>query len=129
MARKLFKQSSNRKIKLIILGLFVLSGIIVFSFVKMFWRKNNVDGEINVLETKIDDLEDKNTELSRLIDYLNSPEFINQEGKAKLGLRTTNEKVVVVDAGNLNLNNSAGYVKVGDSHPSNLEKWWEYFTK
>lgn len=122
-------KSGDRRSKLIIGGLFILSGLVVWVAIRMLIHKNSIDNEIDALEIKISAMETKNTELAGIIDYLNSAEFLRQEGKAKLGLKTNEEKVVVVDTANVNLNNSFDYVNVGNSRPSNLEKWWEYFTK
>jgi cell division protein FtsB len=89
-------------------------------------KNYQINSEIDDLKDDINNLEQKNQELSELIKYLNSSDFIEQEAKMKLGYKKPGEQVVVIarDKSNEEKNQAASIEEV-----SNPQKWWNYFFK
>lgn len=126
---------------------FLVLGVILLLFMSIatlqeIQKKHSVDQEIETLRNEIAALENQNAELSGLIDYLKTDDFVEKEGRTKLGLAKSGEQVVVVSregsveaedgmildtaiadegAGELAL---AGEVEGG---VSNARHWWVYF--
>ena len=96
-----------------------------------------VKSEISQLEAEIKRLDKKNQEVSGLVDYLDSKEFLEEEARLKFDLRQPNEQIIVIkqpDSSTEAADNSANSVfdlpapkkdKVAISRNPNL--WFKYF--
>jgi len=128
-SRKSFKELLSSKIFLI--GCLIFICLISFSVVKEFLRKLEISREINNLQGEVSNLEEKNTEMADLVQYLNSSGWQEKEVKARLNLQSPGEKVVLIPENNqtnlntpkpLELNGQAEETKM-----SNPQKWINYF--
>ena len=109
------------------LGLVIII-LISFPLIKNIRKHYEVDKEIKNLEQEINNFKSKNVQLENLITYLESYQFVEEQGRLNLDLKKKGEKVVVIKEEdqtskeviekkeNEELNNS-----------SNLYKWWSYF--
>ena len=112
--------------------IFMLTGL-----VKNFRQVFSVKHEINQLQAEIERLDKKNQEVSNLVDYLDSKEFLEEEARLKFDLRQPNEQIIVIkqpDSSTDAADNSANSVfdlpapkkdKVAISRNPNL--WFKYF--
>lgn len=136
---------TNPKI-LTFLGLVIIL-LISFPIAKNASRRYNVNKEIKELEKEIKGVEEKNIELSKLIDYLNSDQNLEEYARLNFELKKRGENVVVVDNGgdkkdetSKDLNNKDGEGNketifnipgLENAKPiraaTNPEKWWKYF--
>ncbi|MDZ7798334.1 MAG: septum formation initiator family protein [Patescibacteria group bacterium] len=126
-------------IKIISSNLFIVASIAVLIFLgvslsKEMIRRHQISQRINSLESEIEALEESNTELSDLIDYLKSDEFREKEARLKMGLKKEDENVIVVPNLNTNENINKSTKLANNSNQaaeniefSNLKKWWRYF--
>lgn len=95
-------------------------------FGKEYSRRYYLQQQINSLEQQIGELENKNQDFSKLLDYFNTQGFTEEEARLKLGLKKPGETVVVVDTpGERAGQNAAASGVVGNL--SNAQKWWYYF--
>lgn len=78
-----------------IVVLFVLLGLIVYSFGGQMMEMYNVRHEITQLKEQMDDIKTKNADLSKQIEQLSSDPYIEREAREKLGLVKPGEKVIL----------------------------------
>ncbi|SRR6056297_1137341 len=120
-----------------ILSLFFLILIVLISFplVEKIKQREKVDSEIEKLRNEMSQLERENRELDKLIEYLKSDQFLEEQARLNLGLKRKGEEVLVIKeeeekrvAGasmrNSDLNNKD---PESTSPSSNPVKWWRYF--
>lgn len=112
------------------LGIIVL-GFLVFSFGKKFLELKDIDQEVKSSQDEIAQLEAKNNDLSSLLSFLNTDDFLEQEARLKFNLQKPGESVVVIPSLNGKQENIGGAPtdNVGDNTLSNPKKWWDYFFK
>ena len=99
----------------VLVFLMLLSGRIIF-------QKHDVQKEIARLEEKANEIEKKNTELSGLINYLNTDEYKERQAREKLNLKKEGEFVVALPKGSDDQNTTDG-----TQQQSNPQKWFNYF--
>jgi cell division protein FtsB len=131
-----------------------LAVIILMSFpiARNISQRHRVDEEIRDLQKEIVMIENKNTELRKLIDYLDSDQYVEEQARLNFGLKKQGEDVIVIDIdGNVNKPNSQdlesgtpdnkqekrftepifnipGLNKIQTPKPiSNPQRWWRYF--
>lgn len=117
-----------------------LLGIIIFILVSMPVVKNikqrqGVDREILELKEEIESVEGKNKDLQKLISYLDSEQFTEEQARLNFGLKKEGEQVVVIETGekNNNTNNKTVFNIPGldKAKPpkkiTNPQKWFKYF--
>lgn len=78
-----------------IAGLLILIFILI-GLIKNIRRVFSVKQEINQLQSEISRLDKKNQEISGLVDYLDSKEFLEEEARLKFDLRQPNEQIIVI---------------------------------
>ncbi len=103
----------------LILVIFLFSSV---SLVNEIGRRKKIQNEIMRQQGEIERLNRENKDLSTLIGYLRSGEFVESEARNKLNLSKPGESLIVVDP-NLAEQNNEGQI-------TNLAtKWWGYFFK
>ncbi|MBU2235447.1 septum formation initiator family protein [Patescibacteria group bacterium] len=92
-------------------------------------RRYEVNKEIQALEKEVEELENQNTELADLIQYLNTNSFREKEARTKLGMAKEGEKVVVIPNIEVVAETATEAVGVPDNveELSNPERWFAYF--
>jgi len=117
---------------LFLLALFILVFFSV-NLVKEVVNKRDLQQDIDKLQAEINSLENRNEELSGLIDYFNSMDFVETEARIKLNLKKPGESIIIVpEEENINnyqdgssLNRQLISQSVKDL--SNPLKWRKYF--
>lgn len=100
---------------------------------KAFYKKRQLDKEIQDLKAEIAKTEQKGQELNQLLGYFNSQDYLEKEAKDKLNLKKEGESVVMVQepiAGTANEKEAGGTAGAAISAPldeNNLVKWWKFF--
>ena len=107
--------------------------LIIVTFSREVYRRIELNSEIAGLEEQVTKLQQRQTELTNLLDYFKSPLFQEQEARKKLGLAKPGESIVIVpleSSSYANTNETAGSQK-GESKEgttlSNAQKWWRFF--
>ena len=69
---------------------------LVLVSVKAFYKKRQLDKEIQNLKAEIAKTEQKGQELKQLLNYFGSQDYLEREAKDKLNLKKEGESVVMV---------------------------------
>ncbi len=101
----------------VIIILFIISSL---ELLNEIGRRNKISSEIKKQKSQIEKLEQQNTDLSNLIQYLNTDSYVESEARKKLNLSKSGESLVVVE------NASTTAVMNDDTVPNSL-RWWNYF--
>lgn len=117
--------------KFIYSRLYLVIGVVVACFlaagvIKQIMAKNDIDSEVEQLKSQIQQMEGSNQDLSKLVEYFNSEDYLKQEAKLKFGLREQGEQLVVIsdqkrDQRQLLINARAQAEQI-----SNTQKWFNY---
>jgi len=113
------------------LGLVIII-LISFPLSKNISKKYKIDQEIKELEKEINDLEYRNNDFKKLISYLESDQFVEEQAKLNLGLKKQGEEAIIVKEKNETVNSETGDFIIGDIdnkslNYSNPQRWWYYF--
>lgn len=105
-----------------------------------YQQSREVYTEIYNLEQEVRDLEKKNHDVSDVIRYLNSTDYVEAQAKQKLGLSYADEKIVVITDDIIDRLKNSGLenledvdqdiienMKIVASGRSNYKLWWDYF--
>lgn len=143
---KLFKRTSflkripYKELLISLLGLIIISGISL-PLARSISKRYKVNKEIKQLQEEIGNLENKNNELKKMITYLESSEYIDEEARTGLNFKKPNEQVAVIinkEENDIKENSAeiSHYKVAGDNvakeipkKKSNVKMWWEYFFK
>ncbi len=86
----------------------------------------HVSREVAVVQQNVADLQQQNSELLKLLQYVKSPAFAEREARLRFGLAKPGEKeIVVTPSGGDGLVRSAS--SAPQEKPSNPLLWWKYF--
>jgi len=130
----LIKIFYNKKF-LAFLGLVIII-LISVPLAKNISKRYEISREIRGLEEEIKEQEFKNNDLKKLINYLESDQFVEEQARLNLGLKKPGEGVaVIIDnqdtlnqaSNSLTSNNGGGTANLGEIN--NLQRWWGYFLK
>lgn len=112
--------------------IFFLAGI-VFAFAsawKEWGRSKRIESEVEKLRMEAQKVERENQTLSERIAYFSTDNYQEKEAKEKLGLKKSDETVVVIES-NLSRSDEAvqspGQFSRADGAKSNYQRWWQYF--
>jgi cell division protein FtsB len=108
--------------------------VIGVSTVRETYRGWSVDHEISALEAQASSLEGQKTQLETLAQDLVSPDRVEYEARARLGLKKPGERVIVLEG----LSTTTTWTGDGEADPmapqaaqdlaqSNPSRWWSYF--
>jgi len=115
----------------------VLVALVALPLVKKINQKRALDSEIQALQAQAQKVEQKNTGLRDMIDYLETTSFVETQARLNLDLKKPGEKVVVVkntagerraDEAVSSVFNIPGLEKIIEPpRASNAQRWWEHF--
>lgn len=130
------KKEARSWIKQLLTTLFllVLIASVAWPLSRRWLKGNEVNREIAGLEAEITDLNKRNSDLRRLIDYLESDQFVDEQARRNLNLKKPGEEVVVIDDGSeaaVRPEQEEIYRLASElpkeKKPANPVKWFEYF--
>lgn len=147
--KKYSKSKLSKWQKCLYSRVFTITGLIVITLllsvlIKNFSKSRSILSEINGLDTQIEYLQGKNSEMTSLIDYYQSDDYVEIEAKRNLGLSREGEKSVIIpneQVDKLRTNKLLQKSSAQDKHQeeltgevvamteSNYRLWWDYFFK
>ena len=130
--KKSKKGSFLRNPKLLTFAFVLLIVFMSVPLVKKTLQKKEVNQEIESLQNEISEIEQENQELDKLIQYLESEHFLEEQARLNLGLKKKGEKVLVIkEEGVVAGVKEENKLKGGDvrKDESQLKKWLDYFFK
>jgi cell division protein FtsB len=90
------------------------------------YRYFRVSQNIKNLEERIENLETKSEELSKMEGYFQSEEFLEKEARLKLNLTKPGEKLIIIKTPE-DLEEGQEQEGVVAKEIFNIQKWWNYF--
>lgn len=114
---------SRRMVRFIVI---VVSIVIVINLSRSIWdlwRRRDVLGERQEVLRRA---EEENKRLQSELEYAQSPEFIEQEARNRLGLGREGETVILMPNDKLQMTNEKTEDKTVGTLP-NWKKWWRLF--
>jgi cell division protein FtsB len=123
-----FLRVINSPIFLSFLGLLIVV-LISFPLAKNLSRKYAISEEIREIQNEIKELESKNKDFKKIITYLDTDDFVEEQGRLNLGLKKQGEEVVVIkDMDKINdIKKESMEIKSDFKEESNPKKWFRYF--
>ncbi len=125
--------ASKAKWPLFLMANLAILLVVGMSTIRETYRGWSVDKEIQALEQKAAELEGRRSELAVFADKLQSPQYIEREARAKLGLQKPGEHVIILEG--VSATTSEWTIEIVPPPPvavdtrSNPKRWWDYFTK
>jgi cell division protein FtsB len=125
--------ASKAKWPLFLVANIAILFVVGVSTIRETYRGWSVDREIVALEQKAESLEGRRSELIAFADKLQSPQFVEREARAKLGLQKPGEHVIILEG--VTATSSEWSIEITPPPPvavdmrSNPKRWWDYFTK
>lgn len=113
----------------------LLGGWVLYLSSKQIERSHRIQEEVSSLETEAVKIRRENDTLSEKIQYFSSDDFREQEAKKKLGLKKSEETVVIIkpqpeqnkEGENSFVMRQQTSVDVGKENIPNYKKWWKIF--
>ena len=134
---------NKKKISLIIGSQIFLSlillGLLAFLLtptIKNYRQQRAVDNEIESLRQQIAEAEQQNSEFKKMLEYLESDSFAQEQARLNLGLKKPGENVAVVENTIENVLPTTATAELTDDNLinsqalrllQNLQKWLDYF--
>ncbi|MFH1030040.1 MAG: septum formation initiator family protein [bacterium] len=115
----------NIKIKGFFLAITVLACFFSTSFIKETHRNYKINKEIINLKEDIELLHNENLELTKLINYLKTDNFVEKEARLKFGMKKDGEKAFVIEKSPSAKNGIKKEENILEA--SNLQKWQDFF--
>lgn len=112
--------------------LFFVVGIVVLvaissNVVKEIVRQISIQHDIKRLEHEIAELEERNGQVSQLLQSLNSSSTLEKEARTKLGVQKAGETVISLSQPQLSVSPDAQSDQTALDTRSNMEKWIDAF--
>jgi len=122
--KKLLRFLSSKIFSVLAIAIIFLVGL---AFYKDYVRQQDLNQELSKLNTDIAGLASKKIELARLIDILESSNYIEKEARLRLGLKKIGEKVISVPANARPSGEVLGESTELTDKRSNPLQWFDYF--
>jgi len=111
--------------QLVLIIIIVIFFTLSFSLAKTYFKEHKVNLEIASLENEIQKLEKENLDITGLLAYLQSDEFVEKEARLNMGLKRPGEELIVIKENKTTSSNDD--VALRDENLTNPKKWWRYF--
>ena len=113
------------------LGLLALLIFLSSQLLASLKKKSSIDQEISALKEEASNAESQNSQFKKMIEYLESEQFAEEQAKLKLGLKKEGEQVAVI-TGLDEATSSQEVASSSDSSESinlinNWHRWFDYF--
>ncbi len=114
------------------IGLAIIA-LVSFPLARNIRQQRALDKEIENLKQEIAKMEKRNESLEKLIDYLGSDQFAEEQARLQLGLKKAGEEVIVVKGIGSSTDSLSNQIydlpafSSGKKELTNPQKWWRYF--
>ena len=115
---------------------------LVVNVVNVYYRKYKINKEIEDLKAQIASTQKSNQQISEMIDYLGSKDYLEKEARGKLNMKKPGEEVVIIEPpkqqttsvqevlpGKNETGKNDNLAQEPPKSESNLAKWWKFFFK
>ena len=108
-----------------LMAIFVFTVLVIFVYVRAYYRDYQVNQEIAHLQDEVKRLENKKMETIELLKFVQSKDFVEQKARTELNLVKPGEQLTVIDGGTTTVNPGQENDKMLKlNNISNPMKWW-----
>ncbi len=125
MSRHSLSNNKYLKIFYTTLGLIMII-VMAISLYKKIEMNYKINKEMETLKQDISNLETNKKSLSSLIEYLKTEDFIEKEGRLKLGLQKNGETMTVIQNLDQLLVSTSSIDNTNKTSKTNIDKWIDY---
>ena len=111
----------------IIAGL-LLAILISVSYIRGYYQDYKIREEIRMLQDEVSQLERKKIESLEILQYVISPDFVEEKARTELGLKKPGENVIVLSK-QAHSPDIIETTQEKEEDLNNPRKWWYYFTQ
>ncbi|HOX61169.1 MAG TPA: septum formation initiator family protein [Candidatus Magasanikbacteria bacterium] len=123
---KLVKFFNSRAFLVVI---FVAGILVLVGYGRAYYRDYKIRHEIISLQQEVRRLEKKKLETLSILNYVSSPDFVEEKARLELNMRRPGEQVLVIPEVSVSTTVSDIQVEeLGKKYLNNPIKWWYYFT-
>lgn len=115
---------------LFLIIIFIIALLMVFSYIRIYYRNYQIQQEISQLEKQAKELEVQKLDLLERLDYVKSSLFIEKKAKTDLGMVKIGEQMAVIPQTNNGDKLSNGQIDINMitlNDINNYKKWWDLF--
>lgn len=111
------------------LGVVFVAGVLVLvGYGRAYYRDYKIRREIGSLQQEVRRLEKKKLETLSILNYVSSPDFVEEKARLELNMRKPGEQVLVIPEVSVSTTVSNEQVEeLGKKYLNNPAKWWYYF--
>ena len=119
----------------ITVGLFLILVLwIGYGVMREYNRAQSAQDELNTLRADTDEIFQSNKELDELLNLYNEEQYIEQEAKARLNLKRSDESVLIIVEDDTPrseqiveaMEEVKEDISVTEKKPNNIQKWWRF---
>lgn len=109
--------------------IFVAGILVLVGYGRAYYRDYKIRHEIVSLQQEVRRLEKKKLETLSILNYVSSPDFVEEKARLELNMRKPGEQVLVIPEVSVSTTVSDTQVEeLGKKYLNNPIKWWYYFT-
>lgn len=113
--------------RLFLLISLVFVGLISLGYARAYYQDYKIKQEIKALEQEIRGLETKKIESLEILQYVTSPDFVEEKARLELNMKKPGENVAIVQRGEGSPEIAVQDYKEDNIELSNPKKWLNYF--
>jgi len=102
-------------------------GLVGLGYVRAYYQDYKIKQEINTLEQEIRKLETKKIESLEILQYVISPDFVEEKARLELNMKKPGENVAIIQRGEELSEAVVENYKEDSPELSNPKKWLNYF--
>ncbi|MFA5211032.1 MAG: septum formation initiator family protein [Patescibacteria group bacterium] len=118
--------------KFFLIILIVVLGFIAIGFARAYYKDYEIRQEIKELETKEQELQNNKINSLKMLEYVSSDDYVEDQARLELNLLADGEKVLYLD-GPLSEQKTIDYEYLNQDTDkliiANYKKWWYYIIK
>ncbi len=129
----IIKKKKNVAGKIFSFKLFILASVLIVIFLgtnlgREYYRKYQIQKEVDSLKEDISSLERNNYKMSQLIEYCKTDEYKEAQARERFNLGKEGENLIVM----IESNDNDSEIEIeekndGSENLPNYRKWWNYF--
>ncbi|PJE76245.1 hypothetical protein COV04_00645 [Candidatus Uhrbacteria bacterium CG10_big_fil_rev_8_21_14_0_10_48_11] len=104
----------------------IIIALLIVGNVKLVIKRYQIQKESNALTKQTEELRNDNTDLNKLLEYVRTPAFTEEEARLRFNMTKPGEKVFVVPNGTEQATNS-GDAQAPQEPTSAGASWWQLF--
>lgn len=115
--------------RLFLVILLVITTFLALLYARAYYQDYMVRQEIEALQRDIEKLNTTKLESLKILEYVNSKQFVEETARIDLNMKKEGESVLIVPQQTQEPISSVAVHNFSDDDLSPMAKWWYYFTR